>query len=754
MVSAVKPFSELKVVELAGSIAGAYCAKLFADNGAQVVTLGESQLKQSQSLYLDRGKLTGVAEETDRIRNADVVIRSAPYSSLQQPFFLPGPETILVEISPYGSSGPYSDWLGTSATVYAHSGHTYLTGDPEREPLMGPPTHPPYAAGLFAFIGAMGALFDRERNGQIHSVEVTHLEVLVALHQMSFVRYQLGNDVLCRMGNRWTGQGQPNGMYRCADGWLALSAPTDVQLETLLSITGLTDLLDDPRIQSPMDFQEHPQLLDEHLVPWLLERESRDVVELFQAAQIPSAPANTIFGLLEDDHLEDRNFWRQAGSWLIPGPPFQTSFASGTPTELPASEGGEGPLSGIRVLDLAKVWAGPLAARILAELGAQVIQVEAPWGRGPRELPESLVVAQRFHPDNIQGPDQWNRNGHLIKYGLNKESVVLDLSREEGLATFERLVPNVDVLIENFSPRVMPQLGLDEHHLHHLNEDLIYMTMPGYGRSGPAENWVAYGTTVDSHAGLSQLVGYKDEHPWKCGVAWPDPIAGLHAAAAVLTALWDRSTKGGVTIEAAQFEATISVIGDVILEAQMNDHEPLLMGNRDHDYVPQGVYPCKGSDQWASISITDQGAWETLCQVAQLPEEWAQLGKSERQILHDSIDAALGSWTSNFDQIDLAESLQDQGIAAAPVLNVPGVLADKHLEARSVFGMVEQPRVGAILFPCLPIHFSAATERPPTRPAPVLGENNRAVLRNIGGLSATELEDLESLGVVATEPPV
>ena len=114
----------------------------------------------------------------------------------------------------------------------------------------------------------------------------------------------------------------------------------------------------------------------------------------------------------------------------------------------------------------------------------------------------------------------------------------------------------------------------------------------------------------------------------------------------------------------------------------------------------------------------------------------------------------MGSWTSNFDQIDLAEFLQGQGVAAAPVLNVPGVLADKHLKSRSVFGMVEQPRVGPILFPCLPIHFSAASERPPTRPAPVLGENNHVVLQNIGGLSPTELEDLERLGVVATEPPV
>jgi benzylsuccinate CoA-transferase BbsF subunit len=380
--------------------------------------------------------------------------------------------------------------------------------------------------------------------------------------------------------------------------------------------------------------------------------------------------------------------------------------------------------------------------------------VEAPWGRGPREIPESLVVAQRFHPDNIQGPDQWNRNGHLIKYGLNKESVVLDLSRAEGLATFERLVPTADVLIENFSPRVMPQLGLDEHRLHSLKPDLVYMTMPGYGRSGPAENWVAYGTTIDSHAGLSQLVGYRDEHPWKCGVAWPDPIAGLHAAAAILIALWDRPFNGGVTIEAAQFEATISIIGDVIVEAQMDGHEPSLMGNRDQDFIPQGVYPCEGVDRWVAISVTSERCWEVLCEIAELPTAWVGLTRSERLILHDSIDAELASWTHNFDQIDLAAKLQEVGVAAAPVLNIPGVLGDVHLDARSAFQEVEQPRVGPLRLPCLPIHFSSASERPPMRPAALLGQNNKSILVDLAGLSESELTELETLGVVATEPPL
>jgi benzylsuccinate CoA-transferase BbsF subunit len=265
---------------------------------------------------------------------------------------------------------------------------------------------------------------------------------------------------------------------------------------------------------------------------------------------------------------------------------------------------------------------------------------------------------------------------------------------------------------------------------------------------------VAYGTTIDSHAGLSQLVGYRDEHPWKCGVAWPDPIAGLHAAAAILIALWNRPFNGGVTIEAAQFEATISIIGDVIVEAQMDGHEPPLMGNRDQDFIPQGVYPCEGVDRWIAISVTSERCWEVLCEIAELPTAWVGLTRSERLILHDSIDAELVSWTHNFDQIDLAGKLQEVGVAAAPVLNIPGVLGDVHLDARSAFQEVKQPRVGPLRLPCLPIHFSSASERPPMRPAALLGQNNKSILVDLAGLSESELTELETLGVVATEPPL
>lgn len=749
----MKRFDELTVVEIGGSMAGAYCAKLFADHGAKVTQVGSDWLTPAQRIYTHHRKEHLDSIDCATLTAADLIIESEPYGPLT-PSTLPDEFAgVRLHISPYGSTGPAAGWRATDATLYAHSGHTHITGDPAREPLTSAPHHPSYAAGLFGFVGAMGALFDLERNGIRHTVEVSHFEVLVALHQLAFMRYQLGKDVLCRMGNRYTGQGQPNGLYECADGWLAISAPTDPQVEMLLLVAGLSDLLEHPDITSPMDFQTHPDILDDALGPWLKSITMAEAAELLQSVRVPAAPARPMLGLLGDVHLADRDFWEQASGHTVPKPSFTFSNQTGSGGPLGESATGDGPLRGVRALDLAKVWAGPLAARLLAELGAEVIQVESPWNRGPQELPESLIWAMRLYPDNVQGPHQWNRNGHLIKYGMHKKSVVLDLTKQAGVDAFGRLVEQSDIVIENFSTRVMPQLGLDEHRLHELNPGLVYMTMPGYGRSGPAENWVAYGTTVDSHAGLSHLIGYPGQVPWKCGTAWPDPIAGLHATAAMLIALWRRPVEGGVTIEAAQFESTVAMVGDAMVEAQLRREEAPVLGNRHPEFAPQGIYPCAGDDRWIVVSVPDDAAWQALCGDADLPIDWAGLDVVARRTLHDQIDTALAAWTAGLDQLELSLRLQELGVAAAPVLDTPRVMADAQLAARAAFLEVDQPEVGRIVTTRMPIHFSGLATRPQLRHAALLGENNEQVLTEVGGLTNDELDDLIAAGIVATEPP-
>lgn len=734
--------ADLVIVELGGSVAGAYCGKLFADAGAKVVVVGDDSLTRHQSSYLHNGKEFADAFDPS---GADVIIESSAPEPLEpQDFDLPG--LVHVQISPFGCSGHRSTWRGTDLTDYAVGGHLYLYGDPAREPLSGPANQSAYASGLFAFVGAMSALLARDRLGAGQTVEVSHVESMVALHQFTLIRYLMSGDVIKRMGNRFTGQGQPNGLYPCADGWVAIAAPAPHQVEMVLAATGLTDLLGHPCIDSPLDFQNHPEPLDKALCAWLSDKTRLEVTELFQALRIPTGPALTMLELLDDPQLLDRECWEDVEGVMHPRSPFRITSKGTTDASGGWSPGDvtDGPLAGLRVLDLTRVWAGPLATRILTDLGADVVWVEAPWSRGPREIPESMVRATRYFPNDDPGDCQWNRNTHLVKYALGKRSLVLDLDTDDGRDAIDKLIPEFDIVIENYSTRVMPQLGLSEDRLHELNPDLLYVTMPGFGRSGPAEHWVAYGSSVDSHAGLSSLMGYPERTPWKGGVAWPDPIAGLHSASAMLIQLWDvqHNGGGGATIELAQIEATLAVLGDRIVEAQDNG-DPVPAGNRDARYRAQGVYPCAGDDAWIAVSVTDDTAWANLCEHAGLPDHGDD---------HDAFDLDFGAWTVTRSALELAGELQSLGVAAGPVSNAADVLADPHLLERGTFVEMEQPEVGKFVASAVPIRLSATPARV-RGPAPLFGEDNVDVLRSDAGLDSDAIAGLFAAGVTADEPP-
>lgn len=742
----MESLTDLVVVEIAGSVAGAYCAKMFADQGATVYLVGERTLPDFQQRYYDEHKISAGFDEVDAA-SIDVVIESDGRRRLT-PRVIDAPQAMRVQVTPFGMTGLRSQWQSTDLVDYAISGHSYLYGHPDREPLRGPPDQPAVAAGLFAFVGAMAGLLARDRLGRGQTVDVSHHDVMVALHQVTLIRHLMSGDVLCRMGNRYTGQGQPNGPYRCSDGWVSVACVTNQQIESLLLVAGLTHVLDHDDIDSPMDLHVRPELLEGPLVAWLLTQQVDEVVELLQAMRVPAAPLLDTAELLDDAQLNNRNFFRPLadGSGVqVPRGPFTLSHQQVTDDRRwEAEDLAQGPLAGLRVLDLARVWAGPLCARILSDLGAQVDWLEAPWSRGPKAPPESFAQATRCYPNDELGVRPWNRNAHWVKYSLGKRSLSLDLQTERGQQVLGRLVPRYHVLLENFSSRVMPQFGFDEDRLHALNPDLVYLTMPGFGRSGPAEHWLAYGSSVDSHAGLSSLIGYRDQVPWKGGIAWPDPIAGLHACCAVLAALWASTTRGtgGVTIEGAQFESTVAAIGDRVVQAQL--HGPYRPdGNRQPGYAAQGVYRCAGDDEWIAISMPAKAELVAVSQV---------LGIEISPVAdHDAIDTAISGATSGWVSADLAEELQAVGVPAAAVVTAPVIMADEHLRSRGLWATVDQPDMGEFTAPIAPVGLADTAARV-VAAAPTLGEDNVAILAE-AGFAAHEIDALLANGVITTEPP-
>lgn len=798
----VRPFGSLVIVEIAGSVAGAYAGKLFAGFGATVIKVeppGGDPMRlegeplgsmgttfaylntRKSSVVLDLGSLEGREGLAKTLSLADAVIESASPGPLT-PVTRDAGHAALVRayVSPFGLTGPYAGYRSTALTDFAAGGQMYLTGEPGREPLQGAGPQAQYAAGLHAFIGIMAALRHRAATGAGQEIDISHMETMASLHQWTSVRWTHGGKVQRRIGNRYDTV-HPVTLYSCKDGFVAVSASSEDQAERLMAVAGVGDMHEDPRFRGGAARLVNAEAFDRLLEPWLMSHTAAELVEIGQTARIPVAPAPGLLELIEDPHLAARDFWRLpvgvTDGPRYPGPPFRISGMPWTLRPAPAlgdhvadtaalprahapvtgatgtaQLDGEGPLAGVRVLDLSRVWAGPLACRILGDLGADVIKVEPTWGRPRQVTPQAVEVTGRF-PGNEAGERSWNREGMFNKFNRNKRAITLNLDRPEAKALFERLVAVSDVVVENYSPRVMPQLGLGYERLREINPAIIYVGMPGYGWDGPYRDWVAYGTTLEPHAGLSSMMGYPDSGPYKSGVAWADPVGGMHAAAAVLLALAQRDARpdgGGAAVELAQFEGMMCFAGEEFLAAQVRGTDPVRLGNRHTAWAPQGVYRCAGDDRWLALSVTGDDEWHALCRATGLGD-LAGLRVEERQSRHDEIDSRIGAWTSGRDSIEAMELLQQAGIAASAVLDAEQLVNSPHLRARGFWKPITHPDCGTYDFPGLPIVFSRtpATVR---RPAPQFGQHNREVLAEVLGMPDAAIDTLFAAGILVDLP--
>lgn len=800
------------MVEIAGSVAGGYAGKLFAGFGATVLLIEPPQGDPARAAgerldgfgtlfaYLHTGKRSVALDlqtASDRAQlhrlldRADLVIESSSPEPLH-PVTAAYPDRRLVKlyVSPFGLSGPYREFRSTPFTDYAAGGQMFVTGEPDREPLQGAGRQPEYAAGTYGFSAALAALRYRGQGASGQAIDVSHMEAMASMHQWTSVKWTHTGTIERRIGNRYS-SAHPITIYPCKDGYIALSAAGDLSTERFLSVIGLGHLLADPRFASGLDRLEHYEAFDAELLPWLMAHTVDEIVSLGQQVRVPVGPVPGMLELLQDRHLAARGFWQSAevgGRTLrYPGPPFRLSrhaWQTLPPPQLDSRAVGEGsvgalreapvaaqpqpsatqastlrsspsPLAGVRVLDLSRVWAGPLAGRILGDLGADVIRVEATWSRGPREVSDEYAARTGRYPQGRAGERPWNREGMFNKFNRNKRAITLQLDTPSGRALFERLVQTADVVLENYSPRVMPQLGLGYERLSELNPSIVYIGMPGFGWTGPSRDWVALGTMIEPAAGLSSLMGYAGGGPYKSGVAWADPVAALHAAAAVLIALHDREADPdgrGQAIELAQIEGMIDFIGEEVLAAQVRGADAPRRGNRHPSYAPQGCYHCSGDDRWIALSITSDAEWQALCRLAGLDDALACLTLDERMVRHDELDAVIGVWTATQDHIDLMRRLQEAGIAAVAAFDARELVENEQLAARGFWVPITHPDAGTFVFPGFPAHLSA-TPASYRRPAPGLGEHNLDVLGGLLGLGWNELRALEAEGVIVSEPP-
>lgn len=389
-----------------------------------------------------------------------------------------------------------------------------------------------------------------------------------------------------------------------------------------------------------------------------------------------------------------------------------------------------GPLQGIRVLELTKVWAGPYAGKQLAFLGAEVIRVES---RG------SLDVTRTYGVKDI------DKAPGFMAVNPQKLSVQIDMKSADGLALLKDLAAQCDILIENLRPGAIDRLGIGYQALRQVRPDIIFVSMGMYGNDGPLAYQTGYAPCFVALGGLSSLVGYEGEAPKGMNIRYADSTFGTAAAFAALAALHHRQHTGeGQFIDVSAVETMTSMIGDSFMEFSLTGRIPACDGNRHADMVPHGAYPC-AADEWISIAVQDDRAWAALA--ARMGLDDSHFSTLPGRKAHEAeIDAALAAWTSSQDAATLAEVLQEAGIAAAKSAASVDLVADAHLWAREFYRQVTDAdgEGRSIIGPGYRMTDAAAL----TDGAPKLGQHNGYVFGEILGLSAAEQQRLADAGAI------
>jgi benzylsuccinate CoA-transferase BbsF subunit len=394
------------------------------------------------------------------------------------------------------------------------------------------------------------------------------------------------------------------------------------------------------------------------------------------------------------------------------------------------------PLKNVRVANFGWVWAGPVAGQTLAFLGAEVYKVESraridinrtlpPFGEGVNDPDRSL-----------QNHAAWAGNG----------SITLNLKEPEGVQLATQLVAKSDVVIENFGPGAMDKLNLGYDELKKVKPDIVMLSMPTAGLSGPLKNVRAYGMSLTSITGLDSITGYRDGPPIPVENAFPDPYNGVMGAFAVLVALTHRDRTGtGQHIDYSQQESIMQLAGPAFMDYVMNDRAGAPKGNRHptNAGAPHGVFPCQGDDRWISIAVMTDDEWQGL-RTAMDDPDWAQnddyANAAGRVANIDALHEQLAAWVKDFDDHDLAEKLQSHGVAAAPVLCIGDLLDDPHFTSRGTY--VEMTHPLGFKETIYGSYVKSNKFEAAVRPGPMIGQDNDYVFKELLELPEDRYRDL------------
>jgi len=768
----------IRVVDLSTEIAGPYCTKLLADAGADVVRVeppGGDPLRRwgSGALYefLNTSKRSVTGDPADAgvqalLAAADVIVASERFDDSVQRGA--NPALVTVVVTPFGEDGPWAEWAATEFTLQAWCGSIGARGIPEEPPLAAGGRIGEWMAGSYAGVAALAAVLLAARTGHGEHVDVAMLDSMsVTMNTYASVFAEFLD---------WPPLERPTrtieipSIEPSADGYAEFTTNSRQQWNDFLVLIGRPDLLDDEELARHVGRQERRAEVWDMIRSFTKQHTTADLLEQAALLRIPSGPVGNGATVTGFDHFVERGTFVEnpTGRFVQPRVPYRISGLSPRPftaaaapgehtgsvdwtarvrVDVPPARPPDGrPLDGVRVVDMTAWWAGPAAGHVLAALGADVVKVES------TARPDLMRYSSTRPPTE----DLWWEWGPIY-HGANngKRGITLDLTRPEGIELLKRIVAVSDVVLENFTPRVMDNFGLGWDTLRAVNPRLVMTRMPAYGLDGPWRDRTGFAQTMEAITGMAWVTGWVDGPPvlprGPC-----DPLAALHAVFATMLALRDRETSGeGRLIEVTMIEAALNMAAEQVVEYGATGTVLERRGNRGPGAAPQNVYACAGHEQWLALAIATDEQWHRLREVLGDPE-WAREPAlatiAGRFDAHDTIDAELSRCFAARDARELAEELASRGVPAGYVIDARETARNPQMRHRGFFEIEDHPVTGRREVPVLPFRFRDLGRPWMRRPSPMLGQHNAEILGGLLDLGAAELADLEAAGIIGTRP--
>ncbi len=763
-----------RVVELAESVAGEYCGKLLADFGAEVIKIeapGRGSRTRAMApiladgpegsalfAYLNTNKQSVILadEGVDQIiGSADAIVDDRDRSSAGR-----YPGVVFCSITPFGQGAPADLVNAKSINVFHASGwgyHTPSHADPARPPLQGPGRFlADYEAGLEAALCVVSALFRRLHTGQGEFIDISQHAVLVSRADCILGRFITGE--VPTEGNRddYDQQG-PASFFACADGFVYLYMTSRAHWLGVKALMGQPEWLDSFD-DDWLEFSVTPAKVAEFqrgFAAWVRELPKDAAAEQAQRMGVPLVPVNGAADLRDSPQYRHRGFFCDVahpvlGTAAYPTVPYRLSA---TPAEIrsaaptlgqhtavvldrlatphrapavacpqlkPAKDPRGGPLEGVRIVELTKVWAGPYAGKLLALLGAEVIKVET------AALPEEM---------RAYGGTDINHAPYFLSINPEIRSVDLDIKSPEGMARLRELIAHSDIVINNLRPGAMERQGLGYQQLTAIKPDIISVSIKMWGNDGPLGHQTGYAPCFAALAGLASLVGYPGGPPLGASMRYGDSTVGAAAAYAAVVALLHRELSGtGQFVDVSAVETLSSMIGDCLLEQSLTGKPLGPNGNHHPDMCPHGCYPCSDGS-WVSVAAADDAEWRSLCDVLAAPALATDLRYAtleQRREHAEQLDADLARLTRDHDAEELAHRLRAVGVPAGKSATAVDVIGDQQLWDRELYRFVSDHREGQrpVLGPSWRMTRNPASI---SRGAPDLGEDTDYVLHEILG---------------------